>query len=275
MYRLTQQERAIIRLPLLVLIVGGCFTGSGFVFSRHIPWRAATRWTRGKRTRRRESTELSVSSATNDCTSSSSNAPTNQSCARTFAKAPSLRVVTYTFPESNGDTVAGPPWAPVFNLNMVGDGAGGGRTPSGAPGAWVRYVSPTYTFGPEFYVEGRFRFDADYSTEDETSELQITTDRGFWHLNAAPRSGHWFLRYFEDGKDSDPGGQSSGSYRTGDLIRISVTGTGATQTYKVYLNGTEVYSAAGTGSVPLNPGLRTHDATVYDFAAANTGSLPD
>ena len=134
-------------------------------------------------------------------------------------------------------------------------------------------MSTTYTFGPELYVEGRFRFDSDYSTEDETSELQITTDRGFWHLNVAPRSGSWFLRYFEDGKDSDPGGQSSGSYRAGDLIRISVTGTGATQIYKVYRNGTEIYSAAGTGSVPLNPGLRTHDATVYDFAAANTESL--
>lgn len=234
------------------------------------------RWSRANGTRRRGSTELSASSsnnATSDCTSAGSSALTNQSCARALAKASSLGVVTYTFPESNGDTIASPPWAPVFNLSMVGDGSGGGRTPAGAPGAWVRYVSPTYTFGPEFYVEGRFRFDSDYSTEDETSELQITTDRGFWHLNVAPRSGSWFVRYFEDGKDHDPGGQSGGSYRTGDLIRVSVTGTGATQVYKVYLNRTEIYSAAGTGSVPLNPGLRTHDATVYDFAAANTGSL--
>ena len=278
--RLTRQRRAVTKLPLLLMIAGGCFAGSAFVLSSRIPWRSTTRWTppiaRAKGTRRRGSTERSASSsqsAPDDCRGSGSNPPTDQSCVRNFARASSLRVVKYTFPESNGDTIARPPWVPVFNLNMVGDGSGGGRTPTGAAGAWVRYVSSTYTFGPEFYVQGRFRLDSDYSTEDETSELQIETDRGFWHLNAAPRSGFWFLRCFENGTDIDPGGRSSGSYTSGDLIRLSVTGTGATQTYKVYVNGTEVYSIAGTGSVPLNPGLRTHDATVYGFAAANTGSI--
>jgi hypothetical protein len=243
--RFTQQGRAVTGLLLLLLIAGGCFAGDQFSVS-------------------------STNNATDDSTSARSNALANQKFARTVAKASPLRVVAYTFPESNGVTIANPPWVPVFGLNMVGDGSGGGRTPKGAPGAWVHYVSPTYAFGPEFYVQGRFRLDSDYSTEHETSELQIITDRGFWYLAVAPRSGFWFLGYLENGTDHLAGGSSSGSYTTGDLIRVSVTGTGATQTYKVYLNRSEVYSVAGTGSVPLTPGLRTHDATIYNFAAANT-----
>ncbi len=251
--------------------------GGSVLLSRRIPWRSAIRWTprlaRARGTRRGASTGLDASSTkkvTGDSTSRGSPEVTAQNSARPFATSSSLRVVTYTFPESNGDTIANPPWVPVFSIPMVGDGLGGGRTPRGARGAWVRYVSPTYAFGPEFYVQARFRFDSDYATEGESSELQIATDRGFWLLGVAPRSGYWFIRCFENGTDKDPGGSSSGSYRTGDLIRLSVTGTGATQTYKVYLNGSEVYSGAGTGSVPLNPAVRTHDATVYDFAAANT-----